>query len=247
MKAFEDTIAMVTGGASGIGAACAKCLLDSGATVVIADRCMDAAEALARQLGARAIALEVDVADEAGCRRMVDATVERYGRLDVAVNCAGLGNTDRSRVADLSYESWRRLMAVNLDGVFLCMKAEIAAMVTSGSGSIVNVSSIMGLVAVDCASAYVASKHGVVGLTRAAALDYAQSGIRINAVCPGYVATPMLANRTPEQQAEIASRHPQQRIASPAEIATMVTFLASSAAEFITGACYAVDGGYTAR
>jgi NAD(P)-dependent dehydrogenase (short-subunit alcohol dehydrogenase family) len=136
-------------------------------------------------------------------------------------------------------------MSVNLDGVFLSMKAEIAAML-GGGGSIINISSVMGTVAVAGACAYIASKHGVVGLTKAAALDYAKDGIRVNAVAPGYVDTPMLANRSEAQRAEIASRHPLGRIAAPEEIAAVVAFLASSESSFVSGAYYTVDGGYTA-
>jgi NAD(P)-dependent dehydrogenase (short-subunit alcohol dehydrogenase family) len=213
--------------------------------IVIADRSPDAAAQLAEEIGSTASAVQVDVSDEASCRQMVQFTIEKFGRLDVAVNSAGLGNPDRSRVGELTFDSWRRLMNVNLDGVFLSMKAEIAAML-GGGGSIINVSSVMGTVAVPGACAYVASKHGVVGLTKAAALDYAKDGIRVNAVAPGYVDTPMLANRSEAQRAEIASRHPLGRIAAPEEIAAVVAFLASPESSFVSGAYYTVDGGYTA-
>jgi NAD(P)-dependent dehydrogenase (short-subunit alcohol dehydrogenase family) len=213
--------------------------------IVIADRSPDAAAQLAEEIGSTASAVQVDVSDEASCRQMVQFTIEKFGRLDVAVNSAGLGNPDRSRVGELTFDSWRRLMNVNLDGVFLSMKAEIAAML-GGGGSIINVSSVMGTVAVSGACAYVASKHGVVGLTKAAALDYAKDGIRVNAVAPGYVDTPMLANRSEAQRAEIASRHPLGRIAAPEEIAAVVAFLASPESSFVSGAYYTVDGGYTA-
>jgi NAD(P)-dependent dehydrogenase (short-subunit alcohol dehydrogenase family) len=238
-------VALITGGASGIGAACARTLARSGMLIVIADQSLDAAAALAKDINSTAAAVQVDVSDEASCRGMVDFTIQKFGRLDVAVNNAGLGNPDRSRVAELTFDSWRRLMGVNLDGVFLSMKAEIPAML-GGRGSIINISSVMGTVAVSGACAYVASKHGVVGLTKAAALDYAKDGIRVNAVAPGYVDTPMLGNRTEAQRAEIASRHPLGRIAAPEEIAAVVAFLASSESSFVSGAYYTVDGGYTA-
>lgn len=244
---LSGSVAIVTGGASGIGAACAKTLAQAGVHTVIADRSLDAAYALCRELRGTACAVEVDVSDETSCRKMVDFTIEKFGRLDIAVNNAGLGNPDKSRIAELSFERWRQLMNVNLDGVFLSMKAEIPAMMKAGSGSIVNIASVMGTVAVAGACAYVASKHGVVGLTKAAALDYAQDGIRVNSVGPGYVDTPMLSNRTEAQRSEIAARHPIGRIATPKEIAAVVAFLASPESAFVTGSYYTVDGGYSSR
>ena len=215
------------------------------ARVVIADRTIDAAEALSKSLGSGSAAVQVDVTDETSCRSMVDFAVRKFGRLDVAVNNAGLGNPDRSRVAELSTEKWMNLINVNLNGVFFSMKAQIPAMLQSGGGSIVNIASVMAAVGIAGAAAYVAAKHGVVGLTKSGALDYAKDGIRINAVGPGYVDTPMLSNRTSAQREEIASRHPMGRIATPAEVAEVVAFLASPASSFVTGAYYTVDGGYT--
>jgi len=215
--------------------------------VLIADRAIDQAEALASELGGGSVACPVEVTDEASCAAMVAAAMARFGRLDIAVNNAGIGNRDRSKVADLPYATWQNLLNVNLNGVFLSMKAEIPAMLASGGGSIINIASIMGTVSVGGACSYVAAKHGVVGLTKAAALDYAADGIRVNAVGPGFIDTPMLSNRTPEQMAEIAAQHPVGRLGTAEEIANLVAFLAAPESSFTTGAYYIADGGYTAR
>lgn len=244
---LQGRTALVTGGGSGIGAACARTLARAGVSVLIADRAIDQAEALASELGGGSVACPVEVTDEASCAAMVAAAMARFGRLDIAVNNAGIGNRDRSKVADLPYATWQNLLNVNLNGVFLSMKAEIPAMLASGGGSIINIASIMGTVSVGGACSYVAAKHGVVGLTKAAALDYAADGIRVNAVGPGFIDTPMLSNRTPEQMAEIAAQHPVGRLGTAEEIANLVAFLAAPESSFTTGAYYIADGGYTAR
>jgi NAD(P)-dependent dehydrogenase (short-subunit alcohol dehydrogenase family) len=244
-------VGIVTGGGSGIGEACVRRLAESGHSIVIADYALEHAQQLADELGDRAIAVQVDVTSEQDCFRMVQRTVEHFGRLDFAVNNAGTGNRDSSLVGDLGLEEWRRIMAVNLDGVFLSVSAEAKQMEKSGGGSIVNISSVMGVVATRGAGAYVASKHGVVGLTKAAALDYAPARIRVNAIGPGYVETPMLVGRLAGQPAEvrqeIEGRHPIGRIAKSEEIADAAAYMGSPAASFITGAYLPVDGGYTVR
>ncbi len=247
MTGLASQVALVTGGGSGIGEACAKALAAGGAQVLVADISLESAQRVAREIGSSADACAADVAAEAQCDAMVAFALERFGRLDIAINNAGVGNKDRSHVADLSTASWRKVLDVNLDGVFFSMRAEIRAMQASGGGAIVNIASVMGSVAVEGASAYVAAKHGVVGLTKAAALDHAADGIRVNAVGPGYVDTAMFADRTDEQRAEVSTRHPLGRIARPEEIAAMVVWLASPVASFATGGYYPVDGGYLAR
>ncbi|WP_320536120.1 SDR family NAD(P)-dependent oxidoreductase [Pseudarthrobacter sp. IC2-21] len=244
-------IGVVTGGASGIGEACVRRLAELGHSIVIADYTLEHAQQLADELGDCVLAVQADVTSEQDCLRMVQRTVEHFGRLDFAVNNAGTGNRDSSLIGDIGLEEWRRIMAVNLDGVFLSVSAEAKQMKKSGGGSIVNISSVMGVVATRGAGAYVASKHGVVGLTKAAALDYAPAKIRVNAIGPGYVETPMLVGRLADQPAEVRheveGRHPIGRIAKSDEIADAVAYMVSPAASFITGAYLPVDGGYTAK
>ena len=239
-------VAIVTGGASGIGEACVRQLYAEGASVLIADLREDAARALAESLGDRALGTAVDIADPVSCEAMVTLAVRHFGRLDIAVNNAGISRPPAS-IIELPVEEWRRILSINLDGQFYCLKAEMRAMTVSGGGAIVNIASVMGAVAVEGASAYVASKHGLVGLTKAAALEGAALGIRVNAVGPGFVETPLLQKATLEKIDEVAAMHALNRIAKPAEIATAVCFLASDGASFMTGTYYPVDGGYLAR
>jgi NAD(P)-dependent dehydrogenase (short-subunit alcohol dehydrogenase family) len=246
-EGLAGKVALVTGGGSGIGAACARMLASRGASVLVADRNFARATEVAREIGDHASAAEADVASLQDCLSMVGSAMQAFGRLDIAINNAGIGNPNHAKLADIAEEDWRRLIGINLDGVYLSMKAEIPAMLQAGGGSIVNMASVMAMVATPGAAAYIAAKHGVVGLTKAAALDYAQSGIRINAVGPAYVDTPLLANRTQEQRAELVARHPVGRLASAEDVAELVCFLAAPAAGFLTGAYYPVDGGYLAR
>lgn len=239
-------VGLVTGGASGIGAACVRTLVDRGHLIAVIDRSLEAAQTLVNELGRNTVAIEADVSSEADCLRMVEDTVRIFGRCDFAVNNAGTGNVDGSLLADIPASEWRRLMSINIDGMFYALKAEIPAML-NGGGSIVNIASVMGAVATSGASAYVASKHAVVGLTKAAAVDYAAERIRVNAVGPGYIETPMLGGRSSEALAEIGARHPLNRLGKPEEIASLVAFLVSEESSFITGAYYLADGGYTAR
>ena len=195
--------------------------------------------------------VQVDVSRAREVEAMISTTVETYGRLDCAHNNAGIGSRPRVRLHELSEEGWERVMSINLKGVWLCMKYEILQMLQQGDGVIVNTASIMGLVGSWSRSgAYNASKHGVVGLTKTAALEYAPAGLRVNAVCPGYIRTPLIAQAlasNPEMEAGIVARHPVGRMGHPEEIAEAVVWLCSDVASFVTGHTMTVDGGYVAQ
>jgi NAD(P)-dependent dehydrogenase (short-subunit alcohol dehydrogenase family) len=199
--------------------------------------------------GGEAIFVQVDVSSTNAVEAMISKTVETYGRLDCAHNNAGISSGVRALTADYPEERWHQVIAVNLTGVWLCMKYEIVQMLHQGGGAIVNTASIAGLVGGAGGAAYTASKHGVVGLTKTAALEYAQQGIRVNAVCPGYIQTPMTASSLsdPERQAQIIAQEPIGRVGTPEEIAEAVVWLCSDAASFVTGHTMTVDGGYVAQ
>jgi len=249
---LRGSVSLVTGGASGIGRAVAIAFASAGAKVVVADLDGRAAEATVKDIvgaGGAATSVEADVSRSADAQRLVAMTLQAYGRLDAAVNNAGLDGT-RAFTADCTEENWDRTVAVNLKGVWLCMKSEIPALLKQGRGAIVNVASVGGLVGVRGLPAYTASKHGVVGLTKAAALEYAKSGIRINAVCPALVDTPMVEcqlGANPELKAQALALQPVGRLGTPEEVAQAVLWLCSDAAAFVTGHAMAVDGGWTAQ
>ncbi|SDG18990.1 SDR family NAD(P)-dependent oxidoreductase [Klenkia brasiliensis] len=241
----EGRVGLVTGGASGIGAACAGQLARAGVRVVVADLRLDAARATAATVDG--VAVQVDVSQPDSVGSMVAHVRDRFGRLDIAVNNAGVGVPSKKRIADMSDDDWHTVTAVNLDGVFHCLRAELPLMLRAPSGgSIVNVASVMGAVGTIGGAAYVAAKHAVVGLTRTAALEYAADGIRVNAVGPGFVDTPLLGHQDAALRERTAAAHPVGRLATAEEIAAVVCFLASPASSFVTGAFYLADGGYTA-
>ncbi|MGQ0803745.1 MAG: glucose 1-dehydrogenase [Actinomycetota bacterium] len=247
---MDGKVAVVTGGGSGLGRACAVALGAAGADVMVADVDADGGAETVSLVAGSAEFAATDVTDPDAVTAMVGRTVERFGRLDAAVNNAGTTGPG-APVADYALEDWNRTLALNLTGVFLCMKHEIPAMIASGDGgAIVNMSSGAGLVGFPGLPAYVASKHGVVGLTRAAALEYVGAGIRVNAVCPGSTRTPMLEafmGGDPMIEKMMEKAAPIGRLGRPEEIAEAVVWLCSDAASFVVGHALAVDGGAVAQ
>jgi NAD(P)-dependent dehydrogenase (short-subunit alcohol dehydrogenase family) len=250
----EDKVALVTGGASGIGRATALTFAREGAKLIIADLNEDGGHQKVHMIteqGGEATFVHVDVTQAQAVEALISKAVETYGRLDCAHNNAGIGSRPRVLLHELLEESWDRVIDINLKGVWLCMKYELIQMRKQSAGTIVNTASIMGLVGSWSRSgAYNASKHGVVGLTKTAAMEYATSGIRVNAVCPGYIRTPLLESlltNQPEMEAQIVARHPVGRMGKPEEIAEAVVWLCSDAASFVTGHTMTVDGGYVAQ
>jgi NAD(P)-dependent dehydrogenase (short-subunit alcohol dehydrogenase family) len=248
---MNGKVAIITGGASGIGLAAAELFASRGANVVIADVDAVAGEqAVASLPEGQAIFVRTDVSQEEDVQAMVAKTVEHFGRLDYAVNNAGVGGA-AATTAEYTLDDWRRVIDINLTAVWLCMKYELNQMLNNGGGAIVNVSSILSMVGFATAPAYVASKHGVNGLTKTAAVEYATQGIRVNTVSPGFIYTAMLEKagmaKGTELYDQIAGLHPMQRMGTPEEAANLIVWACSDEASFVTGATLLVDGGYTAR
>jgi NAD(P)-dependent dehydrogenase (short-subunit alcohol dehydrogenase family) len=249
---FENQVALVTGAGSGMGLATAIAFAESGAAVTLADIKLETARSAAERLvaaGHKAIGVRCDVADEKEVAAIIEQTVSRFGRLDAAFNNAGV-QSPAVETADATSEEFDRVNTINLRGVWSCMKYELLQMRKQGSGAIVNCSSIGGLIGLPGRAVYHASKHGVIGLTRSAALEYAARGIRINAVCPGTIETPMVTEmlaKEPHTMREILRDQPIGRLGRPEEIATAVLWLCGPGSTFVIGHALAVDGGFTAH
>ncbi|MFH2135130.1 MAG: SDR family NAD(P)-dependent oxidoreductase [Pseudomonadota bacterium] len=247
---FQDKVAFVTGAGTGNGEAIAERLYAGGASVVLASRSLAPVQLVCKRIdpkGERTLAYEADVRDPIAMESAVKRTIERFGKLDLAVNNAGITGPAGVPVQEVELEIWRDVIDTDLTGIFNSMKYEIPAMLANGSGAIVNLSSANGLVGLPGMAAYTAAKHGVIGLTRSAALELAESNIRVCAIAPGYVATPRIMESGKEVTDWMASVHPMKRLASREEVADLVAYLLSDRAAFITGSVHSIDGGYTAQ
>lgn len=250
MNGLQNKVAIVTGASSGIGRAVALAFAREGVKVVVSDVARDGGEEtvrLIKEQGGEAIFIPCDVSQSAQVEALVKRAVETFGRLDFACNNAGIGG-EAALTADYSVDGWNKVIGVNLSGVFYGMKYQIPEMLKQGGGVIVNMASILGWVGFANSPAYVAAKHGVIGLTKTAAIEYAKQGIRAVTVCPAFIHTPMVDNGLSADVLEqLASAHPVGRLGTPEEVAELVVFLCSDSASFITGSPFLVDGGYVAQ
>jgi NAD(P)-dependent dehydrogenase (short-subunit alcohol dehydrogenase family) len=250
MKDLENKVALVTGAGSGIGKAIALLFAAEGARVVVSDINEKGGNETVSEIksaGGEAIFIKADSSKPADNEALVDQTVQRYGGLHIAVNNAGVGGPS-APVGEYPLDGWDKVIAINLSGIFYGMRYQIPAMLTSGGGSIINVASILGSVGFANSCAYVAAKHGVVGLTKNAAIEYAQRNIRVNSIGPGFIRTPLVESALNEEALKfLETKHPIGRLGESEEVAELVLWLGSSRSSFVTGSYYTIDGGYTAQ
>ena len=246
---MKNKVVIVTGSASGIGAATALLFAKEGARVVVSDLQEEKGREVVKQIeeaGGKAIFFKADVSKAEDNEALVNFTVETYGKLDVAVNNAGIGG-EANKIADMSLEGWHKVISINLDSIFYGLKYQIPAMQKNGGGSIINISSILGSVGFMGSAAYVAAKHGILGITKTAALEYSSEKIRINAVGPAFIDTPLLDQLDEEVKQQLIGMHPIGRFGKSEEVAEIILWLGGDKASFATGAYYPIDGGYLAR
>lgn len=253
MKKLENKTVLITGGLSGIGKACAIAAAREGANIAIADLKSDKSDIIMEEIirkNSKAVFIECDVSDYKQVESTIQLVIKTFSSIDVALNNAGIGG-DANKVGDMSKEAWLKVINVNLNGVFYCMKHELIQMSKQKKGVIVNMSSILGKVGFANSCHYVAAKHGVIGLTQSAAIEYATEGIRINSICPGFIETPLLTNAGIVKNSDIhnfiINLHPVKRLGNPEEVAAGFIFLASDDSSFITGTSLEIDGGYLAQ
>ncbi|MFW5799489.1 MAG: SDR family oxidoreductase [Spirochaetota bacterium] len=246
---FKDKVAIITGGASGLGEATAKMFADEGGKPVISDVSEDKGNEVLNAIkdkGGDAIFVKCDVSNADDVKAMLYKTIDTYGRLDYAFNNAGIGGPQKA-TADYTEEEWTKVIDINLKGVWLCMKYEIPHMLKQVKSSIVNCSSILGHVGFQAAPAYVASKHGLIGLTKTAAIEYSSKGLRVNAICPAFIKTPLLKGLPGDMLNQLKQMHPIGRLGEPEEVAAYVLWLFSDEASFVTGQAPLADGAYTSQ
>lgn len=247
---LKGKVAIVTGGGSGIGEHTAKLFAENGAKIVVSDINEEGGNRVVKDIkdkGGNAIFVKADTANHEDSKKTVDAAIKEFGKLDIAVNNAGVGGP-QSKIGETEIEAWNKVIDINLNGVFYGMRYQIPAMQRNKGGSIINMASILSQVGFATSAGYVSAKHGIVGLTKNGALEYATEGIRVNAVGPGFIKTPLIDENLPEEQQEqLAHMHPIGRLGKPQEVAELCLWLASDKSSFVNGSYYAVDGGYLAQ
>ncbi len=249
-KLLIEKVAVITGASSGIGKSISLLFAEHGAEIVVADIDESKGREVVQDIekaGGNSFFLKCDTSQSKDCEQLIERTLEKYGRLDIAINNAGIAG-DSAPIGDYSIEAWDKTIAINLSGVFYGMKHQINAMLKNEGGTIINMASILGKVGFATSSGYVAAKHGIIGLTKNAALEYAKKGIKVNAIGPGFIGTPLVENNLNDEEVEqLIQLHPQGRLGKPEEVAELALWLASEKSSFVNGAYYPIDGGYLSQ